>query len=116
MSLATIVLFCVAFAACRTERQTEGIVPYTSAVKPVLDAQCVRCHADPAPAAGVRVDSYLGAIGCTSMGTALTVAPSGPAPLVAVLDRSDHAGFASAAQRTTIGRWIATGTSRGGGG
>ena len=105
------------FSACRTERGPDATVPYTTEVKPLLDVQCVRCHAGSAPAGGYGASSYLDAIGCTASGMPATVVPSnGSAPLLAALDRADHAGFASSAQRETLGRWITTGTSRSGGG
>jgi predicted CxxxxCH...CXXCH cytochrome family protein len=104
-------------AACETSRESVAVTPYTGPVEGLLSAQCVRCHAGPAPAGGWRASSYLDAIGCTASGAVATArAGSGRAPIVAALDRPDHAGLASASDRAALERWVEGGSSRSGGG
>jgi predicted CxxxxCH...CXXCH cytochrome family protein len=95
--------------ACSTSRRDPDASPtYRGGIDALLDARCAPCHADPAPAAGWRADTYTGAIGCTASGApAATTAPD--APILAALDRPDHAGIVSAEERATLARWLAAG-------
>jgi predicted CxxxxCH...CXXCH cytochrome family protein len=101
-------------AACETARDDVAPTTYTEHVKPLFEARCLRCHADPAPAAGWSVSSYLEAIGCTA--DARPVAVGSGAPLLSVFDRPDHAGLLATEERALLASWIASGTPRSAGG
>lgn len=81
---------------------------YRDDVAALLDARCARCHAGDAPAAGYRVNSYAGAIGCTATGK-VAVLPATAAPLVLALARPDHRDVVGAEELATLERWVATG-------
>ncbi len=103
--------------ACETEREERGAVSYAGQVEPLLARQCVRCHAGVAPAGGWAADSYLGAIGCTASGQAVTVDRAGGPPLlIDALERTNHAGFVRSSERAMLASWIASGTPLRGGG
>lgn len=115
-TLIATVLVAGAFAACETTDARE-LTTYTGRVQALLEAKCVQCHADIAPAGGWAADSYLGAIGCTASGAPVTLERSGAQPLLlAALERGDHAGITSSEDRTLLASWIASGTPRSGGG
>ena len=107
------------FAACETPRETRReTTTYTGQVQALLEARCLRCHAGLAPAGGWSARSYLEAIGCTDSGDPATIARdgAGTAPITAVLDRSDHAGLVSHAERAVLSSWVSAGAPRSGGG
>ncbi|MBX3203756.1 MAG: CxxxxCH/CxxCH domain-containing protein [Labilithrix sp.] len=115
--LLTTVLLGAAFAACETPRTAAPSPSYTTRIQGLLEARCVRCHADFAPGGGWTADSYLGAIGCTDSGEPVTLARAdGLPPLLAALDRSDHAGVVDEAERAMLAAWLAAGAPRSGGG
>lgn len=96
-------------AACTSERADTELPPtYDGRIGELLRAKCAECHAGPAPAAGFRADSFAGAVGCVASGAR--------APILAALERPDHAGLVSAEERAEIARWIAGGAPLTGGG
>jgi len=116
--LASLSSIVTAGLSCETRRDDQAApVVYDREIRSLLETQCLRCHAEPAPAGGWAADSYLGAIGCTASGQAVTTSAGGaPPPLLAALDRPDHAGFVSASERALLASWIASGTPLRGGG
>jgi predicted CxxxxCH...CXXCH cytochrome family protein len=102
------------FVACSDRRIDDGVVGYTTAVEPLLRAQCVRCHAGVAPAGGWRADSYVGAIGCSADERPVTLPRDATAPLLAALGRPDHAAFTTADERALLASWVESGASRSG--
>jgi predicted CxxxxCH...CXXCH cytochrome family protein len=110
-----VVVLTGAFAACEKTRAEDEVVPWAGRVETLLEAQCVRCHAGLAPAAGWRADSYLGAIGCTSAGRPATLGGDA-SPLLTALARPDHAALVSPEERAALAGWVAGGSSRGGDG
>lgn len=108
----------VGFAAtsCETKRtepaeRESSAAAYDDQVRSLLETKCLRCHAGFAPAGGWSADSYLGAIGCTASGKSVTLGTeSSPPPLLAALDRSDHAGMVSPGERALLASWLAGGT------
>jgi predicted CxxxxCH...CXXCH cytochrome family protein len=107
-SLAALAIAGALASSCREERATRGAPPtWRDGVGSILQAKCVRCHAGPEAAGGFRADTYLGAIGCTASG-ASAIGGASP-PLVAVLDRADHAGIVDETERDVLSRWVAAG-------
>ncbi|MBX3185834.1 MAG: CxxxxCH/CxxCH domain-containing protein [Labilithrix sp.] len=100
-ALASAVVVAALFA-CETS-DDDGVVAYRGGAQPILEARCVRCHADSAPAGGFSASSYLGAVGCTA---------SGAPALAAALDRADHAQHLSAEERAVLVAWLAAGSPR----
>ena len=100
----------VAALSCENKRDDRSTgVAYDRQVQSLLERACLRCHAGVAPAGGWAADSYLGAIGCTASGQPVTVAAgAAPAPLLGVLDRSDHAGLVTSGERALLASWIAS--------
>lgn len=97
---------------CREDRlPTNEASAYTSNVGALLQTKCANagCHAGDTPAAGWRADSYVGAIGCTSDRTQVTVGGSG-APILTVLARPDHASILTASERELLAQWVVRGT------
>ncbi|MBH23467.1 MAG: hypothetical protein CMH57_03175 [Myxococcales bacterium] len=109
----TLALMWAALASCQTARDRGATddVTYDEEIGPLLEARCGACHGEEVAEAGYRVGSYLEVLGCVPDGeAALDVdAPGGP-PLLAVLERESHAGLLSAAERTLLERWIASGS------
>ncbi|MBX3232506.1 MAG: CxxxxCH/CxxCH domain-containing protein [Labilithrix sp.] len=106
-----------AFAACERTDDRRAPVTYTDHVAPLFAARCVRCHGGAAPAGSWSAETYIGAIGCVGGDRAAAVASSDTvAPILAALDRPDHADVATASERATLATWIADGASRSGGG
>jgi predicted CxxxxCH...CXXCH cytochrome family protein len=101
--------FALLGTACASGRHDPEPPAYAD-VKSLLDARCARCHAESAPAAGWRADSYVGAISCTADGRPAATAAA-DAPILAALDRPDHAGFASPEERERLGQWLRGGAS-----
>jgi predicted CxxxxCH...CXXCH cytochrome family protein len=80
-----------ALAACESVRGNTAPPAYDSEIRTLLDARCLRCHAD--PARGWSAASYTAAIGCGDITKAL--------------NQSDHASFASPLERTKLAGWVA---------
>lgn len=97
----------LAALGCSTERRDDPIPTYRDDVQLLLGARCAQCHAGLAPAGGLRLDTYLGAVGCTVSGEPVTsqVDP----PLLRALARPDHAGLLQPNEQATLARWIAAG-------
>jgi predicted CxxxxCH...CXXCH cytochrome family protein len=120
--LTAVWLACSAIA-CAQERERAGQGPvYRGDIAVLLADRCAGCHggdAGPAdaaagdgPAAAYRVDSYLGAIGCTQNAPTTPVvsgADGGPA-LLAVLEREDHDDLLDGDERARLREWIEHGT------
>jgi predicted CxxxxCH...CXXCH cytochrome family protein len=106
------------FFACENEhRSGSAPTPWVGPVAELLDAKCVRCHAGLAPAGGWRADSWLGVVGCTASGAPATASrDGGRPPLLAALDRPDHAGLVNAEQRALLEAFVASGSTRSGDG
>lgn len=104
-------------ASCESRDDPSPVTAYEAEVRSLLDARCLRCHAEVAPAAGWSAASYRAAIGCTERGVGVTVPSAGGAvPLLAVLDRPSHQGHLSAGERSLLASWVRGGTSFAGGG
>jgi len=94
---------------CESAREeAEAPVTYAETIGPLFEARCAECHAEGAEAAGAyRVGEYLDALGCVPDGRPATVAgEDGSYPLLTALDRADHEGVLTAAQRAVVVRWL----------
>lgn len=106
LPLAIILIVAAALpVACNAETKALPELTYRDDVAALLNAKCAGCHAGDAPAAGYRVDSYRGAIGCTLSG-APAVLPSDASPLARALERPDHRAIVDDGERATLLRWV----------
>ncbi len=80
---------------------------YRGGVMALLRQRCASCHSGTSPAAGYRTTSYLEVIGCTGAGTPATTGKN--PPIVAVLDRPNHASLLSTDERALLTQWIDAG-------
>jgi predicted CxxxxCH...CXXCH cytochrome family protein len=117
-SIATFAMFATMLAsmtltsACVSRRSEEDVVPvYRDEVARILDARCARCHAGLAPAGGWRADSHAGAVGCVPSGLSAVAggADGGSPPVLAALERPDHASLLEPEERRVLERWVAAG-------
>jgi predicted CXXCH cytochrome family protein len=107
-ALGVLAAFGLLASSCSEERTQRGAPPtWRNDVGAVLEAKCVKCHAGEAAAGGFHADTYLGAIGCTASGASAIGGPT--PPLLMVLERPDHAGFATDAERDLLGQWVLAG-------
>jgi predicted CxxxxCH...CXXCH cytochrome family protein len=97
---------------CTQDRWGAGQAPvYDADVAPILQAHCVSCHGDSAPAAGWSATSFLGAIGCVSpSGNAATLPRDATAPVVAAMGEPPHQGLLSPGDLATISAWVVGGS------
>lgn len=80
-------------------------------VAPIVAAACVECHGEARAEGGYRLDGYLGAIACPASAEGVpAVEPPGPgAPLLAVLEREDHALRLDARELALLRAWVESG-------
>ena len=100
----------LAVLGCEIERTREDATPTFEEVGPVLSQRCGACHSGDDAEAGYAVDRFLDAIACVPDGRAATLADAaGVVPLLAALDRDDHAGFITGDERALLRLWVAAG-------
>ncbi|MGB5811170.1 MAG: hypothetical protein WBG86_11605 [Polyangiales bacterium] len=78
-------------------------------VEPILMTSCLECHSDSDPAAGYSVEDYLDAIRCVPGGEPATLPSDESAPILAVLDRPDHAQLLDSDGVTDLTNWVSEG-------
>ncbi len=80
-------------------------------VSTILEESCVECHGGTAPAAGYSVEDYFTTIRCIPdpEGPPATEPADSTAPIVAVLERDDHAGLLSEEDAETLTDWVVEG-------
>jgi predicted CxxxxCH...CXXCH cytochrome family protein len=100
---AAVVAFASILAACSSERRAAER-PLYGEVKGLFDTRCLRCHADPAPAAGFRAGRYVDLIGGRPDGR-----PNAEAIRSAIV-RPDHLPFLADAERERITSWLRAGS------
>jgi predicted CxxxxCH...CXXCH cytochrome family protein len=122
-------LWWCAAVGCETRERPAQAPTYDGNVGALFEARCAECHGAEDPAAGWSVTTYLDALACTTEGVPVTVGAStadeevdadadagtdadGLAPLLAVLDRADHADLVDAAERALLEDWVATHTPK----
>ena len=89
--------------ACGSERDFNAGPSYDTDVGPLLQQRCAACHTKKPRGLAFDATSYLGTIGCTTDGRALT----GPGvPLLAALARPDHQGLLAPGEFSMVERWV----------
>lgn len=101
----------LAITACTEERDLAEPPLVFADVSPILEDSCVECHSGPAAAAGYRVEDYFETIRCIPdpQGPPATLPPDETAPLVAVLERPDHADLLDEEAAETLTTWVVEG-------
>lgn len=101
----------LAVAACSDERDRAEPPLAFADVEPILDERCVECHGESLAEAGYRVDDYLETIRCIPdpEGQPATLPPDSTAPILAVLERDDHAGLLDEEETATLTNWVIEG-------
>lgn len=102
--LAIVLLSCV--GACRALRDGPTEPVSFDSVQPALQRACVPCHGAERSESSVRLDSYYALLGCRADGRSLVELNDGTAPLLAVLDRADHAALLSTDERKLLVGWV----------
>jgi predicted CxxxxCH...CXXCH cytochrome family protein len=101
---------CLALCACQETRDRHAAAaPAYGDVAAMLRDACAACHGERTPAAGYAVGTYLAVIGCLDDGRIAVEPRDGRAPLLRVLEREDHRGLLSRAQRDQLSAWIQAG-------
>lgn len=102
-------LSCVAvLVGCEARELPSRSPEFKADVEPVLQERCTSCHGGDDPEGGYSTETYLDAIGCTQDGDVATLADEdgGVAPLLAALEREDHEGLLSSAERSVLSTWV----------
>jgi hypothetical protein len=114
--LAGLVWAGVALVGCNEAREREEPPVVFADVDPILQGNCVEnCHSGPMPAAGYSVEDYLQTIRCISdpegQPATIPVEEGLPesAPILAVLERPDHADFLDETEAQGLTSWVADG-------
>jgi hypothetical protein len=96
---------------CTEERELPEPPVVFADVDPILQESCVECHAEPLPAAGYSVEDYFRTIRCIPDpdGQPATLPSDETAPILAVLERPDHAGLLDMGQTEALTAWVAEG-------
>ncbi len=114
MTCAMIRLLCalaclLAVAACKERRARKPEDETFASLSPLFAARCQGCHRDDAPRGDFSVERYLSVIACNAEGRIFVEPRDARAPLVAVLERDDHAALLSAAERERMLAWVEQG-------
>ena len=98
-------------AGCTEERQLEEPPLVFADVDPLLQENCVGCHAEPFPAAAYSVEDYFLTIRCIPDpdGPPATLPPDPTALILEALERPDHADFLDAQDTETLVTWVVQG-------
>jgi hypothetical protein len=106
LSAATLLL-----AACNEMRDRPESPTVFADVDAILQESCLECHSGPLAAAGYRVDGYFTTIRCIPdpEGRPATLPSDMTAPILAVLDRPDHAGLLRDDESQALTSWVTEG-------
>jgi len=99
----------LALMACSEQRDREEPPAAFASVEPIVEERCVECHGGLVPAAEYSVEDYFETIGCIPSGQPATVPPDATAPILAVLERSDHAGLLNDSESASLTTWVTEG-------
>ena len=101
----------VALLGCNEAREREEPPVVFADVQPILEESCVECHSGPSAAADYRLEDYLGTIRCIPDpdGQPATLPSDSTAPILAVLDRADHADLLDDDQTRGLTTWVTDG-------
>jgi len=109
LSVVCFLLALLASTACNEERDQPEPPTVFADVEATLQANCVECHSGPEAAAGYRVEDYLETIRCVPNGQPATLPPDAAAPILAVLERPDHADLLDDDERSELTNWVTEG-------
>jgi len=99
-------------SGCSEERQHAALAPvYQQDIDRLLAGRCLSCHDGQDAGGGFRLGSYLEALSCPTDSTSLAsgVSREAGAPLLAVLDRPDHATLLTPNERARLGAFVRAG-------
>jgi len=91
-----------------TRDRPEGPAVFAD-VEPILQERCIECHSGAAPAAGYRVEDYFETIRCVPDDRPATLPSDSTAPILAVLERPDHADLLTEQEEAALTGWITDG-------
>ena len=100
-------------AACTEERESatqEAPLAFAD-VEPLLTEACVECHGGEEPAADYSVEDYFHTIRCIPDpdGQPATLPSDPSAPIIAVLERPDHAELLDSSETEALTTWVVEG-------
>ena len=86
-------LAALALAGCNEARELAEPPAVFADVEPILDESCVECHSGPMAEADYRLEDYFQTVRCIPdpEGQPATLPSDQTAPILAVLERPDHA-------------------------
>jgi predicted CxxxxCH...CXXCH cytochrome family protein len=96
---------------CNEARDQEEPPAVFADVQPILEESCVECHSGPLAAADYRLEDYLETIRCIPDldGQPATLPSDSTAPILAVLERADHADLLDGDQAGELTTWVTDG-------
>jgi hypothetical protein len=100
-----------ALAGCAEAREREEPPVVYADVHPILEAKCAECHSGPLAEADYRVEDYFQTIRCLPdpEGQPATLPSDPTAPILAVLERPDHAGLLDDDETRGLTTWVTDG-------
>ncbi len=98
-------------AGCNESRDRAEPPAVFADVEPILDGSCVDCHSGPLAEADYRVEDYFQTIRCIPdpEGQPATLPSDQSAPILAVLERPDHAGLLDDDATRSLTTWVTDG-------
>jgi hypothetical protein len=101
----------VALLGCNEARDREEPPMVFADVSPILEESCVECHSGPLAEADYRVEDYFQTIRCIPdpEGQPATLPSDQTAPILAVLERPDHADLLDDEQTRGLTTWVTDG-------
>lgn len=103
---------CVALVCGCTETRSQETPPLVfDDVSPILEDGCVECHGGELPAAGYSVEDYFHTIRCIPdpEGQPATLPSDQTAPMLAALERPDHADLLDSSETEALTTWVVEG-------
>ena len=97
--------------ACTEMRSQESPPLVFDDVSPILEEGCVECHGGELPAAGYSVEDYFHTIRCIPdpEGQPATLPSDPTAPILAMLERPDHADLLDSSETEALTTWVVEG-------
>ena len=109
-------VWCLAWSAlallgCTEERELAEPPLVFADVEPILEEHCVECHSGPSAEADYRLEDYFETIRCIPDpdGQPATLPSDDTAPILAVLERPDHADLLDADETKGLTNWVTDG-------
>jgi len=107
----------LALAGCNEAREREEPPVVFADVEPLLEAKCVECHSGPLAEADYRLEDYFQTIRCipdpegqpATLPSDVTLPPDERAPILAVLERPDHADLLDDDETQALTTWVGNG-------